>query len=309
MRHPFRTAMIALLALGPALAQSEVPYFKLSEPVPILQQAQAWEGDQQPHTLSVLELNRGGHRYWGWYGLNEGRGTGLAFSEDLRHWTKYEHNPLWRNARWTSALAQAEPGHPDRLYFAVTRDYDTPRSRIVLACSDDGIQLRQVSVLVPKGRAPRPRNQNPNLFRDPRSGRLVLTYYAGNDNTWFDIVARSARTVRGLATAPERVLLHDTRILAAPTMLYAGGTYYLATEVCPQVGPAAGDVSWQVKVFQSERLDGPYRPAAGNPVQVGDRACLFQHVFNGRFYGFQSHRLQLQPLDRWEMEVIEAPLP
>ena len=54
---------------------------------------------------------------------------------------------------------------------------------------------------------------------------------------------------------------------------------------------------------------GPYRPAAGNPVQVGDRACLFQHVFNGRFYGFQSHRLQLQPLDRWEMEVIEAPLP
>ena len=48
------------------------PYLKLSAPRRILADAQAWEGDQFPHTLSVLELRRGGFRYWGWYGLNEG---------------------------------------------------------------------------------------------------------------------------------------------------------------------------------------------------------------------------------------------
>ena len=98
-----------LLGVGstafPQQQDSTAPtYLSLSTPQQVLPNAQAWEGKEFPHTLSVLELNRDGFRYWGWYGLNEGKGIGLARSNDLVHWTKYEKNPLWTNARWPSVL-------------------------------------------------------------------------------------------------------------------------------------------------------------------------------------------------------------
>ena len=75
-----------------------VSYLQLTAPRHVLADPQPWEGNEFPHTLSVLELKRDGFRYWGWYGLNEGRGIGLARSNDLVNWTKYEKNPLWTNA-------------------------------------------------------------------------------------------------------------------------------------------------------------------------------------------------------------------
>jgi hypothetical protein len=219
-------------------------------------QPQDWEGDQQPHTLSVLEMNRGGFRYWAWYGLNNGRGVGLARSNDLVHWTKYEKNPLWLNARWPSVLKGADPAHPDTLYFAITRDYDTPASRIVLASSEDGLQLTEIKNLVQP--VQQERNQNPNLFRDPVSGRFFLTWYRGNDNDYFDIASRSADTVAALDRAPEKLLLHTVETVAAPTLMYlpgargdAKGIYYLATEVYPNRYDDAHRGDWQVKVFYS----------------------------------------------------------
>ena len=118
---------IFLLMLGPAaLAQqkeaSPSPYLNLGTPRYALPEAQEWEGKEFPHTMSVLELNRDGFRYWGWYGLNEGKGIGLARSNDLVHWTKYEKNPLWTNARWPTVLEKADPKDPGLLYFAITRD-------------------------------------------------------------------------------------------------------------------------------------------------------------------------------------------
>ena len=109
------------------------------------------------------------------------------------NWTKYENNPLWTNARWPSVLAKVDPKHKDLLYFAITRDYDTPSSHIVLASSKDGIQLTEEKALVPD--APNQRNQNPNLFRDPRSGRFYLTFYRGNDHDHFEIISKSAAGV------------------------------------------------------------------------------------------------------------------
>lgn len=310
------SAIAAAMALGgsavvTAHASEPVPYLHLSTPRQILEVPQAWEGDEQPHTLSVVEMDRQGFKYWGWYGLNQGRGMGLARSNDLIHWTKYADNPLWTNARWPSVLKVAEPNGTDVLYFAVTRDYDTPTSRIVLARSTDGVHVEEVAALV--AAVPGQRNQNPNLFRDPRSGRFFLTFYRGNDHDHFELISKSADTVAGLARAPEKLLMRTRKTVAAPTLLYVpkagpgrAGRYFLATEIYP--GRYARDgAGWQVKVFQSDRPDGKFEPVADNPVQVGDRACLFQFIFDGRFYGFQSH------LDgatgKWEMEVITAALP
>ena len=316
--HRFVPRMIALAAfLGSAVlvtnaAGAPVSYLQLPPPQLLDLPPQSWEGDQQPHTMSVLELNRGGFRYWAWYGLNNGRGMGLMRGNDLVHWSKLESNPLWLNARWPSVLKIAEPGHPEALYFAITRDYDTPSSRIVLARSDDGIHLQELGNLVPP--VPHQRNQNPNLFRDPLTKRYVLTFYRGNDEDYFDIVSKSASDIRALAGAPEKIVMHSKQTVAAPNLMYlpAGdskqkGVYYLATEIYPNRYDQKQQGEWQVKVFAAPAADGPFEPVNGNPVQTGERACLFQHIFNGKFFGYQS-RLD-HATDKWQMEVLIAPLP
>jgi hypothetical protein len=306
---------MALSAVGHfAFAQQKSPdvpsYLNLTTPRQVLPDAQPWEGKEFPHTMAVLELNRDGFRYWGWYGLNEGGGIGLARSNDLVHWTKYEHNPLWTNARWPSVLERADPKDPSLFYFAITRDYDTPSSHIVLATSRDGIHLKEERILVPG--VPNQRNQNPNLFRDPASGRFFLTFYRGNDNDHFEIVSRNAADVLSLGRAPEKILIRSSETVAAPTLLYikpkgkSEGIYYLATEIYPHRYTNNPEGEWQVKVFAANAPDGDFHPVAGDPVMKGQRACLFQHIFNGRFYGYDCH---LQTPDKWVLEEVEAPLP
>ena len=292
-------------------AGSGVSYLQLTTPRHVMPDAQSWEGKEFPHTLSVLELHRQGYRYWGWYGLNEGAGIGLARSNDLVKWTKYEKNPLWTDARWPTVLQNADRKHPKLLYFAITRGYDTPSRYIVLATSEDGIHLTQQKILV--AAVPNQRNQNPNLFRDPRSGRFYLTFYRGNDKDHFEIISKSAERVQDLDKAPEKLLMQTTETVAAPTLLYlknaAGGKkgiYYLATEIYPHRYTDNPEGEWQVKVFWGDSPDGTFKPVTGNPVLRGQRACLFQHLFNGRFYGFDCH---LDTPDHWELELTEAPLP
>jgi hypothetical protein len=285
-------------------------YLNLSKPQIALPLAQEWEGKEFPHTMSVLEVNRDGFRYWGWYGLNEGRGIGLARSNDLVHWTKYEKNPLWTNARWPTVLEKADPRDPQLLYFAITRDYDTPSSHIVLATSRDGVNLKEEKLLV--AGVPNQRNQNPNLFRDPVSGRFFLTFYRGNDKDHFEIVSRNAAAVADLDRAPEKILIRSSETVAAPTLLYLKtkgtrtGVYYLATEIYPHRYTDNREGEWQVKVFAALAPDGDFEPVAGNPILRGQRACLFQHVFHDRFYGYDCH---LEANDKWVLEEVEAPLP
>ena len=323
--HPMRwlSSILVTLAIS-SCASSQTPaskpdatairYLRLRAPRPVLPDAQPWEGDEFPHTLSVLELKRGGFRYWGWYGLNEGRGIGLARSNDLVNWTKYDKNPLWTNARWPTVLQNADPNHRKLLYFAITRDYDTPSSYIVLASSEDGIHVTQEKTLVQT--VQNQRNQNPNLFRDPRSGRFYLTFYRGNDHDHFEIISKSALRVQDLDKAQEKILMQTSATVAAPTLLYVKnvpgakkrekGIYYLATEIYPHRYTDDPEGEWEVKVFAADTPDGDFYPVEGNPVLRGQRACLFQHVFRNRFYGFDCH---LDKPDHWVLELTEAPLP
>src|ERR1035441_2213412 len=309
--------LVVFAAAIAALSQEQpkaVSYLKLTTPRRVLPDAQKWEKNEFPHTMSVLELKRDGVGCWGWYGLHEGEGIGLARSNDLVTWTKYEQNPLWTNARWPSVLAGADPKHADILYFAITREYDTPSSHIVLATSRDGIHLTEEKVLV--AGVPNQRNQNPNLFRDPRTGRFYLTFYRGNDKDHFEIISKSADSVIDLDKAPEKILLKSETTIAAPPLLYLKdaaaasgkktGVYYLATEIYPHRSTDDPEVEWQVKVFAADSPDGDFQPVAGNPIMHGQRACLFQHIFNDRFYGYDCH---LETPDHWVLEEVEAPLP
>jgi hypothetical protein len=313
---PFRIwpSLIALASLTiAARAQtpppSQVPYFHLQEPQHVLAEAQPWEGNEFPHTMSVLELNRDGFRYWGWYGLNEGKGIGLARSNDLVHWTKYDKNPLWTNARWPSAIMVTSSSPSGPIHFAITRDYDTPSSYIVLATSEDGLNLKQQKTLV--SAVQNQRNQNPNLFHDPVSGHFFLTFYRGNDKDHFEIISREANSITDLDKAPDKILLSSAETVAAPTLLYykpaksASDSYFLATEIYPHRYSNNSGAEWQVKIFASQSPSGPFTPVAGNPILAAQRACLFQHIFNNRFYGYDC---RLDTPGHWILEEVEATL-
>ena len=95
-------------------------YYSLSSPgVTILVQDPqgAWE-TSEPHTLDIVDWGtaKDGFRYWGYYGLQsypQGGPVGLARSNDLATWTKYENNPVINvnNARWPSVLLVGSTVH------------------------------------------------------------------------------------------------------------------------------------------------------------------------------------------------------
>ena len=66
-------------------------YWPLGPSTTILVQDQSWES-AAPHTLSVIQANTGGHTYWGYYGLQDCGGVGLAWSDIVREAEK----PFWR---------------------------------------------------------------------------------------------------------------------------------------------------------------------------------------------------------------------
>ena len=79
----------------------------------------------------------------------------------------------------------------------------------------------------------------------------------------------------------------------------------MATEIYPHRYTQNPEGEWQVQVFAASAPDGDFQPVVGNPILRGQRACLFQHIFNNRFYGFDCH-LALD--GQWELEEVEAPL-
>ncbi|MGA9811066.1 MAG: hypothetical protein WBQ56_25600, partial [Candidatus Sulfotelmatobacter sp.] len=73
LRVLIAVTLFLLAAVIPVVSQEQpqtVPYLKLTTPRHVRPDAQKWEGNEFPHTMSVLELKRDGFRYWGWYGLN-----------------------------------------------------------------------------------------------------------------------------------------------------------------------------------------------------------------------------------------------
>ena len=116
-----------------------------------------------------------------------------------------------------------------------------------------------------------------------------------------------------LDKSPEKLLLKSTTTVAAPTLLFIKnainasgkktGVYYLATEIYPHRYTDDPEGEWQVKIFAADSPDVDFQPVAGNPIMRGQRACLFQHVFNDRFYGYDCH---LETPDHWVLEEVEV---
>lgn len=250
-------------------------YFELSPPRTVMTKTQEWES-AAPHTLSVVELNRDGYRYWGYYGLTNCGGIGLVRSNDLANWDKYEQNPVVHKdgERWASVVKDG-----DTLYMVHTRDYCTT-SHLVLRTSRDGVDFGApddytLLVAPEKGIA----NQNPALFYDETTRTWYLYWYrGGHDYKLWQIMARSASTPAGLATADNHILISEKYEIAAPHMMRVGDTYYLSTEV--------NENAWKTRIYAGEGALGVFTPLPGNPVLGNNEACFFQHVFSNTLHAY-----------------------
>lgn len=241
-------------------------YYTFGPPVTVMTRTEGWE-TEAPHTLSVLELNRDGYRYWGYYGLADCGGIGLARSNDLVNWVKWPEPLLNRDGeRWPSAQQVG-----DRVYMIYDRDH-CGVSHLVMRTSADGVRFDSAyRVVVPQEAGIR--NQNPALFRDPQTGMFYLYWFRGGSAAGFwQIKMRRAWSVEGLANpASERVLLDVPYELAAPNMMFHGGAYFLSTEV--------NENAWKTKVYVGPSPAGPFTPLPDAPQLSDNQACLFQHIF------------------------------
>jgi hypothetical protein len=248
-------------------------YYEFGPPTTIMIRTEAWE-TQAPHTLSVVEWNRDGYRYWGYYGLADCGGIGLARSNDLVHWEKITQPLLNRDGeRWPAVLRW-----DDRLYMIYDRDH-CGTSHLVMRTSADGVNFDpQYRVIVPQEAGVR--NQNPALFRDPDDGMFYLYWFrGGNEAGYWQIKARRAWRPEGLADASsERVLIDVPYELAAPNMMFHDGTYFLSTEV--------NENAWKTKIYAGPSPLGPFTPLPDAPQLADNQACLFQHIFDGALHGY-----------------------
>jgi hypothetical protein len=243
-------------------------YFPFSAPATVLTQTLPWE-TKPPHTLSVIAHDRDGYRYWGYFGLTDCGGIGIARSNDLLNWDKMPEPLLNKDGeRWPAALKV-----DGTIYMIYDRDH-CGTSHLVLRTSTDGLHFSDPYMIV-VNRENGVRNQNPALFRDPATGLFHLYWFRGGaDAGFWQIKMRSADTVEGLADpSSEKVLLDVPYELAAPNMLAVDGVYYLSAEV--------NENAWKTVIYAGPTAAGPFTLLPDAPQLSDNQACLFQHVFTG----------------------------
>ena len=250
-----------------------VGYFEVGSPSTIAQKDQSWE-TQAPHTLSVVELNLEGYRYWGYYGLADCGGIGLLRSNDLVKWDKQPAPLLNQDGeRWPSAHYDGRT-----LFMVYDRDH-CGTSHVALRESTDGRSFSE-SYTVLVAQEPGVRNQNPHLFWNAADGFYYLYWFRGGEaqGVW-QIKARRARAPRELADpASEVVLMEEPYTLAAPNMMLRDGVYYFSTEV--------NENAWKTKIYVGPTPFGPFEPLPGAIILSNNEACWFQHIFEGVLHGF-----------------------
>ncbi|GEM_PF-1089883 len=268
---------------------TQTGYFAQSGPVTVMVQDQTWEANP-PHTLSVVQANQNGYTYSGYYGTYQCDGVGLAYSNDLVHWTK-TGSPLITGGRWPTV--QLVNGV---YYMLYEKNFCTATSYIELASSTDGLHFTDVKPIVQAKSGYR--NQNPNLFLNPNDHLWYLYWYYGDDSSNFNIYVRSASSITALDTASTSVVLTSSAKMAAPSMFYYGGKYYLATEGTDP------NQQWVTNVYSSSSPKSGFTLVPGNPVLSNGGACMFQQSFGSTLYNYNCQ----QTNGAWTLQMRSASL-
>lgn len=270
-------------------------YFSLGPAQTVLRRKRGTFEQTAPHTLSVVENEKSGYSYWGYYGpsywktaegsASEHGWVGLVRSNDLVHWERYERNPLLAGTRerWPSVLLVG-----GTFYMAYTENYGTNTSRIMLRTSMDGINFGPPEELVSESGVA---NQNPALFRK-HDEEFYLYWLKVKINSFvplageWTIQARKASTVRGLARATTNIVLGMQKItIASPQVMYHPPKYYLAVEARSPGGNSEGNV-WYTLVYESSDPISGFTKLPGNPVLGDGSGCFSQHIFDNKLHAY-----------------------
>lgn len=286
-----------------------VKYPALSESEVVLQGDSGQWDYNKAHTLSVVEANKDGYKYWGYYGLSYYGGdpalrkAGLARSNDLVHWDKYSGNPIIKgDCRWPNVLLDHST------FFLFYAEYDADNdSRIVMVTSKDGINFGDKVVVVPRELFKQ--NQNPFIYFNKQDGYFYLTYYSGVEkskdstkNVW-QIKLKRSKTIAELKEAAATILLSSKDLIAAPSVAFFNNRFYLLVE-SRIVGK--WESKWVTLAYESKKIAGRYTMTANvAPVLYNDDACAFQYVFDNQLYIFYSHCLDAEQ-SNWDLRMVRA---
>lgn len=296
----------AVLFVGHSLFAQQARYPDFTESTLILQGDPCSWDSNSVHTFSVVKANKDGYKYWAYYALDyyggdkHRRRGGLARSNDLVHWIKYEYNPIINSdCRWSNVILH------DGVFYMCYAEYNEDNdSRIVMVTSTNGIDFSDKIVIVPleKGK----QNQNPFIYYNENDSQFYLFYYHGverasdkKDNVW-NIYFKKGKKVTDLKDAIPQTLMTSPKILAAPSVAYYNNRYYLLVEEFNDE-----QNKWVTTAFESDKIDGGYIKLSNNPILADNDACAFQYVLDNQLYIFYSHCLDLVRSD-WEIRMVKV---
>lgn len=254
------------------------------------------------HTLSIVEVNQKGYKYWGYYGLDyynkdgKQRKGGIAMSNDLMNWEKYDGNPILEdNCRWPTLV------YHNNLFSLFYAEYDEKNnSRIVLVESDNGIDFSGMKEIVSYKKGEQ--NQNPFIYHNPQDGMFYLYYYKGTErsstNKEWMIYVKKSDSIHGLVNAKEKFIMGSPETLAAPSVAYYNDTYYMLVEEFDKQ-----EDKWVTNALYSKFPDKDFQRVDNNPILDNNDACAFQYIFDGTLYATYSHCLDLAA-GLWNLRII-----
>ncbi len=298
-------SMVLFCSIKQYAQEGNYPALSMSKVI-IVGDSGKWDYNKA-HTLSVVEANRDGYKYWGYYGLAyyggdpDLRKAGLVRSNDLIHWDKYKGNPIINgDCRWPTVVLDHS------VFYIFYAEYNKENdSRIVMLSSKDGIHFINKVVVVPREKGKQ--NQNPFIYFDKQDRNFYLVYYNGIErsknpgkNVW-NIEIRKSKYVDKLKESTPKTLLSSHLTIAAPSITFFNNRFYLLIEA---IGPK-WDNKWVTLGYESKNIEGKYKELSNNPVLFNDDACAFQYVFDNQLYIFYSHCLDLAKWN-WELSMVKA---
>lgn len=263
--------------------ERNINYYSLSDAVKVLPKGEEGTFDsKRTHTMSVVEMNKGGYRFWSYYhgfnGKNIRNDVGLAYSNDLVNWVKDSDKPIVTNLRWASSVVVN-----GTVNLFGTRNYGDD-SYLVRLTSDDGKNFGHEQIVVPA--VTKERNQNGFIFYDQLQGLYRLYYYHNQNGVYF-IEEKHSKDISALDKAePVKVLSDKQFILAAPSVMYRDGKYWLAAETLHEI---KGKKVWKTIVFASKNATRGFVPTDNHEILVDSDACYFQYIFDNKLAGLYSH--------------------
>ena len=254
-----------------------------------------WEASHGgPHNFDVLEVNKDGYRYWGYYGTANHDAVGLAFSNDLEHWVRYSTTtPIISGVGWPTVGLQNGTIH----MFYIKNYPNIQTIYRATSPASDGYTFTEVEIVEQNSDNP----HDPFLWQNPVDNEWWLLWKEG----WGTILGSHAKNIEDIGSAPNLILRTETdssyKTLASPGIFYWNNTYYLMDESHPDL--------WITRAFYSSVLeDGCFNGAcecSNSPILPDDEACGFPHVQGNMLYCFYSHRTNDQ---QWDVRMKKANL-